>query len=131
MRDGTVIELGQKRLRFLETPHVHHWDSMMVVEETTEALFPADLYLQPGEQPPIVRENLGNEMCHLYREAGIFPARDPVLTVVDRVERMNLKRIHPMHGGSLTQAVLPAYHEALRAQPFWYQGKLFGRMLPT
>jgi flavorubredoxin len=38
MRDGTVVELGSKRLRFLETPHVHHWDSMMVFEETTRSL---------------------------------------------------------------------------------------------
>jgi flavorubredoxin len=26
MRDGDVLELGRHRLRFLETPHVHHWD---------------------------------------------------------------------------------------------------------
>ena len=29
MRDGDVLDLGRHRLRFLETPHVHHWDSMM------------------------------------------------------------------------------------------------------
>ncbi|HEX8522035.1 MAG TPA: hypothetical protein VF669_07240, partial [Tepidisphaeraceae bacterium] len=69
MRDGGVIDLGRHKLRFLETPHVHHWDSMMVYEETTGSLFPADLFLQPGEQPAVVRENLGEAMCHLYREA--------------------------------------------------------------
>src|SRR5204863_8782352 len=72
VRDGSVIELGRRKLRFLETPHVHHWDSMMVFEESTGSLFPADLFIQPGEQPPVVRENLGNEMCQLYRGAGIF-----------------------------------------------------------
>jgi flavorubredoxin len=131
MRDGATLDLGRHRLRFLETPHVHHWDSMMIVEEATEALFPADLFIQPGEQPPLVREDLGREMCGLYRDVGIFAARDPVLTVVDRVERLNLKHVHPMHGGSLPQPVLPRYYEALRTQPFWYQGKVFGRMLPT
>ncbi len=51
--DGQALDLGKHRLRFLETPHVHHWDSMMVVEESTNSLFPSDLYLQPGDQPPI------------------------------------------------------------------------------
>jgi hypothetical protein len=94
-------------------------------------LFPADLFIQPGEQPPVVREDLGKEMCQLYREAGIFGGRDPVLRVVDRVERMNLARVHPMHGGSLVREILPKYYETLRTQPFWYEGKVFGRMLPT
>ena len=40
-------EIGRRSLRFLETPHVHHWDSMMVFDEATRSLFPADL-IQPG-----------------------------------------------------------------------------------
>src|SRR3954465_12429012 len=61
-KDGEKLELGRHTLRFLETPHVHHWDSMMVVEEATNSLFPSDLFLQPGELPPVVSENLGAEM---------------------------------------------------------------------
>jgi len=131
VRDGDVLDLGAHKLRFMETPHVHHWDSMMVIDDTTNALFPADLFIQPGEQPAIVRENLGVEMCTLYREVGIFGARDPVLGVVDRIERLGLSRIHPMHGGSLVQEIIPRYVEALRRHPFWFCGKVFGRMLPT
>jgi flavorubredoxin len=131
VRDGDVIDLGGRRLRFLETPHVHHWDSMMVVEETTGSLFPADLFIQPGDQPPVVRENLGREMCGLYREVGIFAAPGPVLAVVDRLERLPLNWIHPMHGGSLPREVVPHYVEALRSQPFAFEGKIFGRNLPT
>ncbi len=44
--DGEVLDLGKHRLRFLETPHVHHWDSMMIFEETTRSVFPSDLYIQ-------------------------------------------------------------------------------------
>jgi flavorubredoxin len=51
MQDGDTIDLGRHRLRFWETPHVHHWDSMMVVEETTGSLFPADLFIQPPVHP--------------------------------------------------------------------------------
>ena len=130
-RDGSVIELGKHRLRFIETPHVHHWDSMMVYEETTGSLFPADLFIQPGEQPTIQREDLGKEMCQLYREAGIFGGDKPVLQCVDRIEKLAPKWCHPMHGGSMTADTLRHYIRALRTQSFAYEGKLFGRMLPT
>jgi len=49
MQDGDVLDLGRHRLRAWETPHVHHWDSLMVVEETTASLFPSDLFIQPNE----------------------------------------------------------------------------------
>jgi len=131
MRDGTVINLGKHKLRFIETPHVHHWDSMMVFEETTRSLFPADLFIQPGEQPAMVQEDLGGAMCALYREAGIFAAADPVLRVVDRIQKFELAWVHPMHGGSMSGQTLARYINALRMQPFAFEGKVFGRMLPT
>ena len=129
MRDGATLELGTHRLRFWETPHVHHWDSMMVVEETTRALFPADLFIQPGEQPAVVRENLGAEMCDLYTAAGIFAGREPVLDVALRVESADLEWIHPMHGGSLPREAIAHYTGALRERPFTYDGRLLGRSL--
>ena len=48
VRDGDVIELGEHRLRFIETPHVHHWDSMMVFEETTRASSPPTCSSSPA-----------------------------------------------------------------------------------
>jgi flavorubredoxin len=129
VQDGDVIDLGEHRLRFLETPHVHHWDSMMIFEETTESLFPADLFIQPGDQPAVVHENLGREMCDLYRDAGIFAAKEPVLQAVDRIEAMAPRWLHPMHGGSLPETAISGYADALRTQPFAYEGKIFGRPL--
>ena len=130
-RDGEVIDLGEHKLRFLETPHVHHWDSMMVYEETTGSVFPADLFIQPGDQPAVVTENLGKEMCYMYREVGIFAAEEPVRRVVDRIEKLDPQWIHPMHGGSLPKEVVPSYIQALREEEFGFAGKIFGRMLPS
>jgi flavorubredoxin len=131
VQDGDVLDLGAHRLRFLETPHVHHWDSLMVLEETTSSLFPSDLFAHPGEQPALVRENLSTQMCQWYRELGIFAAAEPVLRVVSRLEKLNPRLIHPMHGGSLPQEVWPTYVQGLRSEPFAFEGKLFGRRLPT
>jgi flavorubredoxin len=130
-RDGEVVDLGKRKLRFLETPHVHHWDSMMLFEETTKSLFPSDLFIQPGDQPPVVTENLGVEMCGFYREIGIFAHEEPVRNLVDRVERLDPDWIHGMHGGSLGRETIPHFVRALREEPFAYEGKLLGRELPT
>lgn len=125
--DGEVLDLGRHKLRFLETPHVHHWDSMMILEETTRSVFPADLYIQPGDQPPIVSEDLTDEMCGLYRGAGIFAHEEPVRAVVDRLDALEPQWMHAMHGGSLTRDAIPTYTRALRERPFAYDGRLFGR----
>ena len=80
---------------------------------------------------PIQREDLGKEMCQLYRGAGIFGGDKPVLQTVDRIEKLSPKWCHPMHGGSMTADTLAHYIRALRTQSFTYEGMLFGRMLPT
>jgi flavorubredoxin len=125
--DGEVVDLGKHKLRWLETPHVHHWDSMMLFEETTKSVFPSDLFIQPGDQPPVVTENLGSMMCEYYREIGIFAHEEPVRDVVDRIEALDPDWIHGMHGGSLTRESIPYFTKALREEPFAYQGKLLGR----
>ena len=58
------------------TPHVHHWDSMMIFEDTTKSLFPSDLFLQLGTNKPVVSEDLSEAMIAAYKEAGILGARN-------------------------------------------------------
>jgi flavorubredoxin len=128
-RDGDTLDLGHHRLRFLETPHVHHWDSMMVVEETTNSLFPSDLYLQPGDQPPVTSEDLTREMLEAYRAVGIFAHEDPVRAVARRIESLAPDWIHAMHGATITGDALPRYTRALLEEPFAYRGELLGRRI--
>jgi flavorubredoxin len=131
MRDGDVLDLGRHRLRFLETPHVHHWDSMMVVEETTNSLFPADLFIQPGDQPPVIKEDLTRDMLGLYRAIGIFAHEEPVRQVVNRIQKIDPAWIHPMHGGSFTRDLAPRFYRALQEEPFAFHGMLLGRHLES
>jgi flavorubredoxin len=126
-RDGDTLDLGEHTLRFLETPHVHHWDSMMVVEEQTNSLFASDLYLQPGEQPAVNSENLAAEMLEAYRTFGIFAHEEPVRAVVRRIAELHPDWIHAMHGATIPGDALGHYSEALLDEQFAYQGVLFGR----
>src|SRR5437763_14025943 len=126
-RDGEMLDLGTHKLRFLETPHVHHWDSMMVIDETSRSLFPSDLFIQPADQPPIVTENLAMPMLDLYRAAGIFAHELPVRQVIGRIAKLNPAWIHPMNGGSFERGLLPNYSKALNENEFAFRGLLLGR----
>ena len=49
-----VLDLGGKRVRNLDTPHVPHgWDAHSIIEETTNTLFCGDLMSQVGQGPAI------------------------------------------------------------------------------
>jgi flavorubredoxin len=125
--DGERLELGRHTLLFRETPHVHHWDSMMLFEESSRSLFPSDLFLQPGDQPSVVSENLSAEMCDHYRRVGIFAHEQPVREVVERLLPLDPQWVFAMHGGTLTSESLPPYVRALREREFGYCGMLLGR----
>jgi flavorubredoxin len=129
LQDGDALELGRHTLRVLETPHVHHWDSMMLFEEHTRSLFSSDLFLQPDDQPAVVREDLGAEMCAFYRRAGIFASEQPVRALLDRLEPLTPRWTHAMHGGSFEHETLGYFVRALRTREFAYDGSLFGRTI--
>jgi hypothetical protein len=104
---------------------------MMVVEEKTNSLFPSDLFLQPGEQPPVTTENLAGEMLEAYRLYGIFAHEDPVRTVVRRIADLRPDWIHAMHGSTITGDALLHYSQALLDEQFAYRGVPFGRPIAT
>ena len=45
LRNDETLDLGGKRVRWLDTPHVpHNWDAGLIFEETTGTLFSSDLF---------------------------------------------------------------------------------------
>ena len=49
LKNDEVLDLGGKRVRWLDTPHVpHNWDAGLIYEETTGTLFSSDLFTQVG-----------------------------------------------------------------------------------
>jgi flavorubredoxin len=59
LRDGEVIDLGGKRVRHLDTPHVpHNWEARVLFEETTRTLFCGDLFSHVGDGPAITTDDI-------------------------------------------------------------------------
>ena len=54
LADGEVLDIGGKRLRFIDTPHVPHgWEAGVLFEETTRTLLCGDLFTHTGDGPPV------------------------------------------------------------------------------
>lgn len=52
--DGEVIDLGGKRVRHIDTPHVPHaWEARVLYEETTNTLLCGDLFTAVGDGPAV------------------------------------------------------------------------------
>jgi flavorubredoxin len=59
LADGEVIDIGGKRLRHLDTPHVPHgWESRLLYEETTGTLFCGDLFTTGGGGPALTSDDI-------------------------------------------------------------------------
>jgi flavorubredoxin len=82
--DNDILKTGKMQFKFIMTPHVHHWDSMMIFEENTKSLFTSDLFIQPGNNKPVISEDISESMIILYRSAGIFASEKPVRNTTKR-----------------------------------------------
>ena len=128
--DNEILKTGKRIFKFIMTPHVHHWDSMMVFEETTKSLFPSDLFIQPGDNKPVTYVDLSNDMVNLYRGAGIFASEEPVRQT-KRLINLSPKMVFPMHGSCFDSSVFPKYTDAIMNSNFAYTGMLLGQKLET
>ena len=54
LQDGEVIDLGGRRVRHIDTPHVPHgWEARVLFEETTQTLLCGDLFTHLGDGPAL------------------------------------------------------------------------------
>lgn len=59
LADGQVIELGEHRVRHIDTPHVPHgWEARVLFEEKTKTLLCGDLFTQLGDPPAITSDDI-------------------------------------------------------------------------
>jgi flavorubredoxin len=129
--DNEVLKTGKRSFRFIMTPHVHHWDSMMIFEETTKSLFPSDLFIQPGNNKAVMDDDLSESMIGLYRGAGIFANEKPVRDTTVRLKNLSPKMVFPMHGSCIDGSVFPKYTDAILKNDFAYNGVLLGQKVET
>ena len=57
LADGEAVELGRRRVRWIDAPHLPHgWDCGCLMEETTGTLLCRDLFGEGGAEDPALTE---------------------------------------------------------------------------
>jgi flavorubredoxin len=103
LADGETIELGTKRVRHIDTPHVPHgWEARVLYEETTGTLLCGDLFTHLGDGPALTdAEILGpaSEAEDLFSYSSLAPSTP---TTIDRLAELAPRTLALMHGSSFT-----------------------------
>jgi flavorubredoxin len=101
LADGEVIEIGTKRIRHLDTPHVPHgWEARVLYEETTGTLLCGDLFTHLGDPPALVETDIigpAIEAEDLFQASSLAPATP---SSVERLAALAPKTLGLMHGSS-------------------------------
>jgi flavorubredoxin len=100
--DSSGLVLGSHQLRFLITPWVHAWDSLLAFDESTRTLFSSDLFLQPGTGPSTTDADVSDSMVEYARVRGIFPSQRHILSALDKITPLKPRTIACHHGSVLT-----------------------------
>ncbi len=99
LADGEVIDLGGKRVRWIDTPHVPHaWESGLIFEETTETLFAGDLFTHVGDGPALTEHSIlapAAQTEDMFRSTSLTPATAPTIR---RLAGLKPKTLAVMHG---------------------------------
>src|SRR4029079_6234509 len=101
LADGEVIDLGGKRVRFIDTPHTPHgWDAGVLYEETTGTLMCGDLFTQLGDGPALTSSDIVGPAMRgedLFRYSSLNPGMG---TTLRSLAELAPKTLALMHGPS-------------------------------
>jgi flavorubredoxin len=102
LADGDSLELGKRRVRWIDAPHVPHgWDNGFLFETSEETLFAGDLFTQPGDKNPPITEGDVLGPSEAMRKAMDYYAKAPQTgSVIERLAAMEPRVLLCMHGSA-------------------------------
>jgi flavorubredoxin len=93
-----VLDLGGKRVRNLDTPHVPHgWDAHVLYEETTGTLFCGDLFTQVGDGPALTSGDLLDAAARaedIFGATCLTPGTAPTIRALAALQPRTLAIMH-------------------------------------
>jgi len=101
--DGDVLDLGGKRVRWIDTPHVPHgWDAGVLYEETTGTLLCGDLFTHTGATPALTEGDVvgpASAAEDMFQATCLTPMTAPRIRQLADLEP---KTLGIMHGASFS-----------------------------
>jgi flavorubredoxin len=101
LADGEVIDLGGKRVRHLDTPHVPHgWEARVLFEETTATLFCGDLITQTGDGPATTGSDLIDVAMQTEAMFSYTSSAPRLAATARKLADLSPRTLACMHGSS-------------------------------
>jgi flavorubredoxin len=101
LANGEVVDLGGKRIRHIDTPHVpHNWEARLLFEETTGTLLCGDLFTHAGDGPALTADDLvGPALAaeDLFQATSLTPQTAPTIRALIELAP---RRLAVMHGST-------------------------------
>jgi flavorubredoxin len=101
--DDEVLDLGGKRVRHLDTPHVPHgWDARVLYEEVTGTLLCGDLFTRTGQTPASTAADIvgpAAEAEDLFQATCLAPSTG---ATIRRLAGLGSTTLALMHGPAFT-----------------------------
>ena len=101
LANGETLDLGGRRVRYIDTPHVPHaWESGLMFEEVTGTLFCGDLFAQIGDGPAITKDSILEAAIaaeNAFQPSALTPATGPTIRMLAALKP---SRLAVMHGSS-------------------------------
>lgn len=99
LADGEAIDLGGKRVRYIDTPHTPHgWEAGLLFEETTGTLLCGDLFTQTGGGDALTESDIVGPAASaedLFRFSSLHPDMG---ATIRRLAPLAPKTLALMHG---------------------------------
>lgn len=102
LADGEVLDLGGRRVRHIDTPHVPHgWEARVLFEETTGTLLCGDLFTQLGRGATTEGDVVGPAIHaeDIFKASSLAPSS---AATVRRLAELSPTTLALMHGPSFT-----------------------------
>ena len=99
LNNDETVDIGGKRVRWLDTPHVpHNWDAGLIYEETTGTLFSSDLFTQMGPCAATTIGDIVDAAIATEKAIPFMPSTPQAETTLRRLAALAPKTIALMHG---------------------------------
>src|ERR1700722_2333164 len=118
MADGEVLDLGGKKVRRIDTPHLPHcWDAGLIYEETTGTLFTSDIFTQAGDGPALTEGDVVGSALALEKVLPFTSVSPETISLVRKLAALSPRKLAWMHGpsfsgnGGVALEALATHHE--------------------
>jgi flavorubredoxin len=124
LADGEVIDLGGKKVRYIDTPHTPHgWDAGLLLEETTQTLLCGDLFTQTGRTAALTERDIVGPAAaaeDLFRFSSLYPGMGETIRRLAGLEPRTLALMHgPAFAGDGSAALLALADDYDRRTASW------------